>query len=235
MAEATCSAVQLSIGHYFNYEENNGQAVRELENRIDTYEDRLGAYLIKLSGSQNTQRDKRRIAKMLHSIGDWERISDYARDLTNSAMEIREKKLEVSEQTKAELEILSKAAADIVALTTDAFVRSDAELASRVEPLEQVIDLLVAKCRENHVRRLQDGVCTLERGFVLSDTLNSYERISDHCSNIAIAVLEEGREEFNPHGYMRQVKSGDDPVFQRLFKEYQTAYLSEFPGGMDEA
>ena len=144
-------------------------------------------------------------------------------------MEIKEKKLKISEHAKAELKTLSKAVAEIVSLTTDAFVHSDAELAASVEPLEQVIDLLVAKCRENHIRRLQDGVCTLERGFVLADTLNSYERISDHCSNIAIAVLEEGKEELNPHRYMQQVKSGDDPVFQKLFREFQACYLSDFP------
>ena len=228
MAESAQSAVHLAVENYFDYEENNGRSVRELESRIDTYEDRLGTYLIKLSGSRNTQRDKRRIAKMLHSIGDWERISDYAQDLTKSAMEIKEKKLEISEQAKDELNTLSKAVAEIVSLTTGAFVHSDAELAARVEPLEQVIDLLVAKCRENHIRRLQDGVCTLERGFVLADTLNSYERISDHCSNIAIAILEEGKEEFSPHGYMQQVKSGNDPVFQKLFQEYQACYLPDF-------
>ena len=227
MAESTRSAVDMAVNNYFDYEESNGRTVRELESRIDTYEDRLGTYLIKLSGIKNTQRDKLRIAKMLHSIGDWERISDYARDLTNSSMEISEKKLEISEQAKAELKTLSKAVKEIVDLTADAFVRSDAELAARVEPLEQVIDLLVAKCRENHIRRLQEGVCTLERGFVLADTLNSYGRISDHCSNIAIAILEEGRDEFSPHGYMQQVKSGDDPVFQKLFREYQSRYLTE--------
>uniref|UniRef100_UPI0025D0FF1B PhoU domain-containing protein n=1 Tax=uncultured Ruminococcus sp. TaxID=165186 RepID=UPI0025D0FF1B len=182
MAESTRSAVDMAVNNYFDYEESNGRTVRELESRIDTYEDRLGTYLIKLSGIKNTQRDKLRIAKMLHSIGDWERISDYARDLTNSSMEISEKKLEISEQAKAELKTLSKAVKEIVDLTADAFVRSDAELAARVEPLEQVIDLLVAKCRENHIRRLQEGVCTLERGFVLADTLNSCGRISDHCS-----------------------------------------------------
>ena len=229
MAESTRSAVHLAIENYFDYEDKNGQTVLDLESRIDTYEDRLGTYLIKLSGSKHTLRDRRRIAKMLHSIGDWERISDYARDLTKSALEIREKKLEISEEAKVELETLSKAVAEIVSITADAFVNSDAELATRVEPLEQVIDLLVAKCRESHIRRLQEGECTLERGFVLSDTLNSYERISDHCSNIAIAILEEGKEEFSPHEYMQQVKSGDDPVFQKLFREYQNHYLSELP------
>ncbi len=173
MAESTQSAVQLAIENYFDYDESSGQKVGELESRIDTYEDRLGTYLIKLSGSKNTQRDKRRIAKMLHSIGDWERISDYARDLASSSMEISVKKLEISEQAKAELDVLSKAVSEIVSLTTAAFVQSDAELATRIEPLEQVIDLLIAKSRENHISRLQDGICTLERGFVLAVTLNS--------------------------------------------------------------
>ncbi|MBR7081831.1 MAG: Na/Pi cotransporter family protein [Oscillospiraceae bacterium] len=229
MAKSTQSAVSLAIANYFDYEEDRARAVGELERQIDTYEDRLGTYLTKLSGSKNTQRDKRRIAKMLHSIGDWERISDYARDLIKSSMEIKEKKLEISVQGTAELKTLSKAVSEIVSLTAEAFIDSDTELAARVEPLEQVIDLLVSKCRKNHVRRLQEGVCTLERGFVLADTLNSYERISDHCSNIAIAVLEEGREEFRPHEYMQQVKSGYDPVFQRLFRKYKAYYLSEFP------
>ena len=230
MAEAAASAVKLAIGNYFAYDEKTGMMIADLENRVDTYEDRLGSYLIRLSGSKNTQRDKRRIAKMLHSIGDWERISDYARDLNKSALEIRDKKLVISADAQEELGALSKAVGDIVALTTQVFSKADAELAVKVEPLEQVIDLLVENCRESHISRLQDGECTLERGFVFADTLNSYERISDHCSNIAIAVLEEGDRQFTPHEYMEHVKSGNDPVFQELFSEYQAQYLSSMKG-----
>ena len=230
MAEAAASAVKLAIGNYFAYDEKTGMMIADLENRVDTYEDRLGSYLIRLSGSKNTQRDKRRIAKMLHSIGDWERISDYARDLNKSALEIRDKKLVISADAQEELGALSKAVGDIVALTTQVFSKADAELAVKVEPLEQVIDLLVENCRESHISRLQDGECTLERGFVFADTLNSYERISDHCSNIAIAVLEEGDRQFTPHEYMEHVKSGNDPVFQALFSEYQAQYLSSMKG-----
>ena len=167
---------------------------------------------------------------MLHSIGDWERISDYARDLNKSALEIRDKKLVISADAQEELGALSKAVGDIVALTTQVFSKADAELAVKVEPLEQVIDLLVENCSESHISRLQDGECTLERGFVFADTLNSYERISDHCSNIAIAVLEEGDRQFTPHEYMEHVKSGNDPVFQALFSEYQAQYLSSMKG-----
>ncbi|MBQ7174769.1 MAG: Na/Pi cotransporter family protein [Lachnospiraceae bacterium] len=230
MAEAASSAVKLAIDNYFAYDEKTGTMISDLENKVDTYEDRLGSYLIRLSGSKNTQRDKRRIAKMLHSIGDWERISDYARDLNKSALEIRDKKLVISADAQEELGALSKAVGDIVALTTQVFSKADAELAVKVEPLEQVIDLLVENCRESHISRLQDGECTLERGFVFADTLNSYERISDHCSNIAIAVLEEGDRQFTPHEYMEHVKSGNDPVFQTLFSEYQAQYLSSMKG-----
>lgn len=229
MAELSESAIRLTIGNYFDYEEETAGQIEELERQVDLYEDRLGTYLIKLSGRQNTRRDKRRIAKMLYSIGDWERISDHARDLSHSAREIKEKRLEITRQGKAELRALSKAVEDIVSITKQAYINTDIKLAKKVEPLEQVIDLLVGKCRESHIKRLQGGECTLERGFVLADSLNSYERISDHCSNIAIAVLESGDEPFNPHEYMRYVKSGKDPAFQELFQEYQSQYLSAFP------
>lgn len=229
MAELSESAIRLTIGNYFDYEEETAGQIEELERQVDLYEDRLGTYLIKLSGRQNTRRDKRRIAKMLYSIGDWERISDHARDLSHSAREIKEKRLEITRQGKAELLALSKAVEDIVSITKQAYINTDIKLAKKVEPLEQVIDLLVGKCRESHIKRLQGGECTLERGFVLADSLNSYERISDHCSNIAIAVLESGDEPFNPHEYMRYVKSGKDPGFQELFQEYQSQYLSAFP------
>ena len=225
MAEMSKKSVDLAVKNYFDYDEKIESEIQELEGHIDTFEDHLGTYLIKLSGNQNTQKDKMRIAKMLHSIGNWERISDYSLDLARSSKEIKDKKLEVSKQAKIELQTLSKAVTKIISITTQAFVESDIELAKKVEPLEQVIDLLVAKCRESHISRLQEGVCTLERGFVLADTLNSYERISDHCSNIAIAVLEVGEETFSPHDYMRQVKSGNDPYFQKMFYEYQTCYL----------
>ncbi|MBQ7146170.1 MAG: Na/Pi cotransporter family protein [Lachnospiraceae bacterium] len=229
MAELSESAIRLTIGNYFDYEEETAGQIEELERQVDLHEDRLGTYLIKLSGRQNTRRDKRRIAKMLYSIGDWERISDHARDLSHSAREIKEKRLEITRQGKAELLALSKAVEDIVSITKQAYINTDIKLAKKVEPLEQVIDLLVGKCRESHIKRLQGGECTLERGFVLADSLNSYERISDHCSNIAIAVLESGDEPFNPHEYMRYVKSGKDPAFQELFQEYQSQYLSAFP------
>ena len=225
MAEIAKTTVLKAIENYFDHNEQIGGEVKDLESRVDVYEDRLGGYLIKLSAGVISHKDNLKIAKMLHSIGELERISDRAVELVQSAETIKSKDLQVSEQARTELTALARAVADIVALTAQVYANSDANLAKRVEPLEQVIDLLVGKSRENHIVRLQTGVCTLERGFVLADTLTSYERISDHCSNIAVAVLEAEEETFSPHEYLRQVKSGDNPEFQKLFKEYQAIYL----------
>lgn len=227
MAEMACTSVIKAIENYFDHDPKRGEEIRESEGMVDTYEDRLGTYLIKLSASNVSYKDNQKIAKMLHSIGNLERISDHALDLVKSAEEIDEKKLQVSEQAEAELRTLSAAVTEIIDLTLRAYKNTDAALARRIEPLEQVIDLLVGKCKESHIARLQTGLCTLERGFVLSDTLTSYERISDHCSNIAVAVLESGENAFHPHDYLRQVKSGNNREFTRLFQDYQKKYIPE--------
>lgn len=225
MAELARASVVKSIENYFDHNDKIGAEIRENEEHIDVYEDRLGSYLIKLSADNKSQSDNHKIAKMLHSIGNLERISDYALTLVKSAEEIRDKKLQVSEQAKAELLSLSDAVAEIINLTAQAYINTDIGLAKKVEPLEQVIDLLVRRCRESHIARLQTGLCTLERGFVLADTLNCYERISDHCSNIAVAVLEACQETVRPHDYLRQVKSGNNPEFQKMFHDFQMHYL----------
>ena len=227
MAELARDSVVKSIENYFNHNDTIGAKIREDEEQIDVYEDRLGSYLIKLSASNISRRDNLKIAKMLHSIGNLERISDYALTLVKSAEEIRDKNLQVSEQAKAELEALSNAVKEIITLTANAYKTTDTELAKKVEPLEQVIDLLVEKCRDSHIARLQTGICTLERGFVLADTLNCYERISDHCSNIAVAVLAAGNDTFRPHDYLRQVKSGNNPDFQKMYHSYQLLYSAD--------
>lgn len=154
-------------------------------------------------------------------------ISDYALTLVKSAEVIRNKKLPISEQGKAELTVLSNALTEIVNLTVNAYKDTDAELAEKVEPLNQVIDTLVRRSRENHFDRIQAGICTLKHGFVVADTLNCYERISDHCSNIAVAILASGKETFQPHNYLKQIKSGNNPEFQKLLREYQRIYIPD--------
>ena len=152
-------------------------------------------------------------------------MSDHALNLTESSIEISEKKIQMSEQALSEIGKLGGAVLEIVDIATEAYINSDTALAEKVEPLEQVIDLLEKNIRSHHVDRLQSGDCTIERGFVLADILNNYERISDHCSNIAVAVLEANSDVFDPHEYIRNVKSDDNIRFKELFADYKDKYL----------
>jgi len=226
MADMTGTAVEKAMEILRNYDEAAEAAIAELEKKVDIYEDRLGSYLVKLSGRSLSQNDNRVIAKVLHTIGNFERMSDHARDLAGSAREIAEKNLEMSDVAKEELETLRKAVLEITGLTAAAYKETDISLAERVEPLEQVIDLLIEMIRLRHTDRLQSGECTIERGFVLADILNSCERISDHCSNIAVAILEADADIYDPHEYLRQVKTMDNPRFKSLFESYKEKYFA---------
>ena len=226
MADLAKESVEKATGMLLHYTEAEEKAVAELENTVDVYEDHLGSYLVKLSGRALTARDNRCVSKILHTIGNFERISDHARNLAESSRETAEKQLTLSESAKAELQTLQNAVLEIVKLTTDAYETMDTALAERVEPLEQVIDLLVETIRLHHTDRLQSGECTIEKGFVLADILNNYERISDHCSNIAVAVLESSSDAYDPHEYLRQIKTMDNPRFRNLFTGYKEKYLA---------
>ena len=226
MADLAKESVEKATGMLLHYTEAEEKAVAELENTVDVYEDHLGSYLVKLSGRSLTARDNRCVSKILHTIGNFERISDHARNLAESSRETAEKQLTLSESAKAELQTLQNAVLEIVKLTTDAYETMDTALAERVEPLEQVIDLLVETIRLHHTDRLQSGECTIEKGFVLADILNNYERISDHCSNIAVAVLESSSDAYDPHEYLRQIKTMDNPRFKSLFTGYKEKYLA---------
>ena len=225
MCELTNSAVKKAVECLFAH---NGELIGEIakaEGSVDTYEDRLGSYLVRLSGRGLSIHESRKVSKMLHTIGNFERISDHALNLTESSKEISEKKIQMSEQALSEIKRLGDAVLEIVDITTKAYIDSDTALAEKVEPLEQVIDLLEKNIRSHHVDRLQSGDCTIERGFVLADILNNYERISDHCSNIAVAVLEADNDVFDPHEYTRNVRSEDNENFKKMFAEYKEKYL----------
>ncbi len=230
MCELTGGAVRKAVECLFG---NNGELISEIakaEGRVDTYEDRLGSYLVRLSGKGLSVSENRKVSKMLHTIGNFERISDHALNLTESSKEIFDKKIQMSEQALTEIKKLGDAVLEIVDITTKAYINSDTALAERVEPLEQIIDLLEKNIRAHHVDRLQSGDCTIERGFVLADILNNYERISDHCSNIAVAILEADNDVFDPHEYTRNVRSDDNENFRKMFAEYKDKYLSEVNG-----
>ncbi len=194
------------------------------EDELDHYEDKLGTFLVKISGNDLSDADSQKVSLLLHTIGDFERIGDHATNLVKVAEEMHSKKISFSPQAQAEIAVLTAALSEIVDMTTNAFCNDDLSLAAKVEPLEQVIDELIAEIKSRHIERLQKGNCTIELGFVLSDLINNYERVSDHCSNIAVALIEVAQKCFDTHEYLSALKQTGDEAYNKYFKAYQEQY-----------
>ena len=224
MCELSRKAFSDAMGLLDNYNEKTADAVTEMEGKLDIYEDQLGTYMVKLSKRGASDSDSKRIAKILHTINDFERIGDHAENLVGVAREMHDKGIVFSHEAKAEIEKLSAALHEILDMTAKAFKTSDVQLASSVEPLEQVIDKLISEIKNRHVERLQKGNCTIELGFVLTDLLTNYERVSDHCSNVAVAVLESKHGTFETHEYLNNIRSDGTGSFGRLYEEYSERY-----------
>lgn len=207
------------------YDRATAEEILLQEEQMDTYEDKLGTYLVKLSSAQLTRADARRVAKILHTIGDFERLGDHATNLMEAAQELHEKSLSFSDEAKGELGVLTGAIKEIVGMTIQAFIEDDDALAARVEPLEEVVDTLTAEVKTRHVERLQNGRCTINLGFVLSDILANYERASDHCSNIAICVIETKKGNLDMHAYLNSVKTGENEDFVNNYRIYTEKYF----------
>ena len=215
--------IQEAIVLFENYDAAMEENVLWMEDRLDDYEDQLGTYLVKLSSQALSNDDSQVVAKILHAIGDFERLGDHACNLADVARERHNKKIVFSPQAQQELKVLTDALQEILTLTACAYDSNDAEVAAKVEPLEQVIDGLITKIRANHIRRLQKGSCTIEGGFILADLLNNYERVSDHCSNIAVAIIEVEHNSFDTHKYLNGVKYGNS-VFNEIYDKYEARY-----------
>ena len=198
--------------------------VTRKEDAVDHYEDVLGTYLVKLSAKHLSQDDNRTVNTLLHTIGDFERVSDHAVNLIKTAEEIRDKSIQFSEEALNDLSVLEAAVQDIVNRTVDAFQKNDVYAAKKIEPLEEVVDGLVREVKSRHIMRLQAGACSIEYGFVLDDLLTNYERIADHCSNIAVAMIEVSLDRFDTHEYLNAVKHGDDVKFERRYEKYRGRY-----------
>lgn len=222
MANLSRQTIFDAIALFGNYTEEDAAQIRQDEDTIDLYEDKLGSYLVQLSGKDLSEGDTRKISKMLHSIGDFERLGDHALNLKDAAQEIHEKQLRFSDQAMKELETLTLALSEILTNAVNAFAAGDLNLASRVEPLEQVIDVLIETVKVNHIERLQSGKCTIELGFVLSDILTNYERISDHCSNIAVCVIETQHDSYDTHEYLHAIKKNTD--YEGQYQSYLRKY-----------
>ena len=224
MAKISVSSLQNANGMLDSYDEKTASEIREIEEKVDSYEDMLGSYLVKLSARSLTTSESHEVTKLLHLIGDFERISDHALNLVESAEEIKAKNITFSDEAKNELASLKSAVLDILSMTEYAYIENDIALAMKVEPLEQVVDYLKDHIRLQHILRLQNSKCTIEHGFVLSDILTNLERVSDHCSNIAGCLVEmSAKNALDLHGYLRSIKkSGED--FEQLYKEYMQKY-----------
>lgn len=190
-----------------NYQEAREALITENEDKLDIYEDRLGDYLVKISQHGVSMSDIHTVSRLLHAIGDFERIGDHALNLQESARELHEKDLHFSDAAKEELEVLLTALNDIMALAFDSFAANDPMTAREVEPLEETIDQLIEEIKVRHVHRLQTGECTIQLGFVLNDLLTNFERVSDHCSNIAVCVIESQADDLDPHAYISRLKT----------------------------
>ncbi|MBR6741839.1 MAG: Na/Pi cotransporter family protein [Clostridia bacterium] len=222
MCDIAMNIIDSTMHLLANYDVQQKDKVLAAEDTLDNYEDILGSYLVKLSAVGVSEHDSRKIARMLHAIGNFERLGDHAVNLVEVAEEIHEKKIVFSDAAVKEIGVISAAVKEIMEMTLKAYTEDDADIASRVEPLEEVIDGLIARTRAAHIARLQSGQCTVEMGFVLSDLLANYERISDHCSNIAVAVIEVEQGSYEMHGYLK-VRSESDS-FKKLFEEYGKKY-----------
>ena len=223
MARISMDAMKTSCQLIRQYDARSAAAIRRTEGEADQYEDMLGTYLVKLGSSDLTAQDNRTSAKILHIIGDFERISDHAVNVVESAEEMKSKGLRFSPEASHEMHVMTGAVGEIMDLALDAYLQDDPALAAKVEPLEQVVDALKEQLRNRHILRLQKGECTIELGFVWSDLLTSLERVADHCSNIAGCVIEMSHDSLHVHEYLDNVKAGSKG-FQQAYDAYARKY-----------
>ncbi len=224
MATLSEEALTKSTSLLYEFDKATEEKVNKLEKRVDKYEDKLSAYLVELAGKNLTISDSRQVTKLLHIIGDLERISDHAVNISESAHEISSKKISFSKEAITEINVLTNAVREILATTTRVLENDDLELAKSIEPLEQIIDNLKLKIKDNHVKRLQVGECTVEMGFILSDILTNYERVADHCSNIALSVLGAANNLLEAHDYLRHIKNDGENEFFEKYEFFKNKY-----------
>ena len=224
MAQEAVRGFKLSLASINGYDEQTAHEIRELESDTDRYEDVLGTYLTKILRYKISDEDSAEVSRLLKAIGDFERISDHSINLLESVEELREKKIDFTDDAKKELGNICDALSEILDITLDAFEHNSDTAAMKVEPLEQVIDNLKANLRDSHIVRLKNGECTVEAGFVWADMLTDFERASDHCSNIALCVIDAHEQNLNLHSSLREIKR-DNPYYKEQFEMYAKKYI----------
>ena len=232
--ELVCDMARISAETYRkaaslveNFDPDVFEEIERLEGKVDKYEDKTSTYLVKIAAQQLSSKDSREVTELLHCIGDIERISDHALNIAEAAKEMYDKKVAFSPKAQSDIRVISAAVAEILDITTGVVVSGDVAFAKRVEPLEQVIDRLKRQIKNGHVSRLRQGDCTMELGFILSDLLTNYERISDHCSNIAVCFIEIANNSFETHEYLNRVKEEGSADFMAMYEQYDEKYVLE--------
>ena len=206
------------------FDEKEAEGVRDLEAEVDVFEDHIGSYLVKVSGNELSDHDGKEVSLMLHTISNFERISDHALNVMQTAQELHDKRLKFSDMAYEELDILVSAMTEILDITYTAFTESNYTLAQKIEPLEEVIDGMTERIKSNHTERLKNGTCTIQNGFILNDLLNDLERASDHCSNIGVAMIELRQYSFDTHEYLEEAKDMSNPVFRGFYEMFKDKY-----------
>ena len=224
MASMARDSVRKAVAVIDYYDQTVADQVKKLEKTVDDYEDKLGTYLVNLSKIDVTEKENKQISQLLYTISDFERISDHALNLLKVGEEMHKKHISFSFEAKKELDRLTAALFHILDLTTEAFEKNDITLAETVEPLEQVIDYMISKIKDHHVNRLKNGNCTIELGFILTDLLTNYERISDHCSNIGVAIIGSECGVFDTHEYLHQVKKENTGSYAENYAKFFQQY-----------
>lgn len=224
MAEMTRDAFLTAMSVLTNYSAEAAEDVIEKENRVDTYEDKLTAYLTKLRSENLSYHDSQQVTALMHCLTDFERISDHAINVVENAKQMQKKELEFSKKGREEMDIYGQAIEDILRRTTAAFVENDAALARTVEPLEEVIDEMNRSVKKHHIKRLRKGKCTIELGLVLSDLAMNYERVADHCSNIAVYMMQMKDSGLEEHSYTEQMDADETAEFNRLYQKFHEHY-----------
>ena len=225
MADLAQENVVRAMNILYNYKQDQADLIEDCEDILDKSEDKLGSFLVKVASKDLSERDSLQVGMLLHGIGDLERIGDHAINIRDVAKELNDKQIVFSSTANEEIDVLLGAVKEILDMTIRAYKDKDQALALRVEPLEEVIDVMIVDIKQRHVNRLQKGQCNLDYGFVHADLLNNCERISDHCSNLAIAVLNLSLGRYDAHEYTEMVKSGSNPEFEAAFKEYSAKYV----------
>ena len=215
---------ELLIKQFGKYDKQVTETIFENEKCVDRYEDKIGTYLVKLSHENLTMYDSHMVSNMLHTIGDFERISDHIQNIAEAAGELNEKNIAFSKQSIHELSVLFKAVYEIIELSCGAFTHDSIDKAKETEPLEQLIDKLTIKIKRHHIKRLKEGECSIEAGFIFSDILTALERIADHCSNIAVCVIQVSDDSFDTHEYLNRVRYDGDNDFDKKYDMYKQKY-----------